>query len=265
MANKGVKTKSLKNNDEFEITNRTVKDIEKRLNGIEKHPKVLIKEILSNSLEKFKYRNKKQKEYSDLIGEKEISIAQGPAGTGKSFLAVYKALQLLLDENNEFYTLTISCPAIEAGENIGFLPGNLEEKLNPYLSSTMYLIQKITGKKALDELLKNGIINIVGLGFIRGATYDHTIYFLEESQNTTISQMKTFLTRIGEHSKFIISGDIKQSDKFKTTKIHDSGLYFAYNNLKVLPEIGFFEFDENDIVRNPIIGKILNIFESHNK
>ena len=262
MVNKRSKPKASKNED-FEITKRTGKEIEKRLNGIEKSPKLIAKEVIGESITKLKHRNAKQKEYLQLIGDKEISVCTGPAGCGKSFLSVYKALQLLLDMSNNFETIVITTPAVEADEKLGFLPGSIEEKLDPYVYSTYYLIQKLIGKQALDALIEKRVIQVLGFGYMRGINIDKSIVLIEEFQNATIKQAKTLLSRIGEDSKFIVSGDLKQSDRFK--KFSDSGLFFVCEHLTDIEEIGFYEFGEEDIVRNPVIGKILKKFEDNGK
>jgi len=265
MVNKKIKSKSGRTTDDFEITDKVTKKLEDRLNGIEKSNKILTREIIGGSIAKLKLRNKKQKAYLDLIEEKEITLCIGPAGTGKSFLAVYKVLQLLIDDTNSFEQIIISTPAVEADEKLGFLPGSIEDKLDPYIYSTYYLIEKLIGKPALNSLIEKSIIKILGFGYMRGINIDASLVLIEEAQNATIRQMKTLLTRIGENSKFIISGDMKQSDRFIAKKIQDCGLFFAVENLKSIEEIGFFEFDEEDIVRNPVISKIIRVFEEHGK
>ena len=265
MVNKRTKPKSGRTNDDFEITPKVSKKLEDRLNGVEKSNKTLAREMMGGSLAKLKLRNQKQKGYLELIEDKEITLCIGPAGTGKSFLAVYKALQLLIDDTNNFEQILISTPAVEADEKLGFLPGSIEDKLDPYIYSTYYLIEKLIGKAALNSMIDKSVIKILGFGYMRGINIDSSIVLIEEAQNATIRQMKTLLTRIGENSKFIISGDMKQSDRFKADKIKDCGLHFAVENLKSIEEIGFFEFDEDDIVRNPVISKIIKVFEEKGK
>ena len=134
----------------------------------------------------------------------------------------------------------------------------MEEKLQPYIYSTKYVLEKILGKPKIDNLFSKGKIEVMALAFMRGINVDNSILIFEEAQNCTPRQMKTLLTRIGENSKFIISGDHEQSDRYKDMK--ESGLYFAMDKLKSIPEIGVFEFQPADIVRNPLVGKILEKF-----
>jgi phosphate starvation-inducible protein PhoH and related proteins len=208
---------------------------------------------------KFKPKNNKQREFYDLIQEKEIIICTGPAGVGKSYLTVLKSLELLSSSDNEFYKIVITTPAVEADEKHGFLPGDILEKMAPYTYSTLYLIEKIIGKKATQNLMESEHIQIMPLAFMRGINVDNSILIAEEFQNSTKRQTKTLLTRIGWKSKFIVSGDLEQSDRYKNTK--ETGLYDATNRLKNIKEVGSFVFEEVDIVRNPVIAKILETYK----
>lgn len=206
-----------------------------------------------------KCKNAKQKQYANLIREKEIVFCSGPAGVGKSYVAIAVALQLLQDDSNSYNKIIIVKPAVEAEENLGFLPGNLKEKLEPHLASSIDIIDKIIGESNRIQLEESKEIMVEPLGFIRGKTIDNSVLLLEEAQNTSSRQMKTILTRIGYNSKYVISGDIDQSDKYHD--VTKSGLYDAMNRHSNIPELGFFEFDENDIVRNPLITKIVNNYK----
>lgn len=206
-----------------------------------------------------KCKNVKQKEYANLIREKEIVFCSGPAGVGKSYVAIAVALQLLQDDTNSYNKIIIVKPAVEAEENLGFLPGDLKEKMAPYLASSIDIVDKIIGKENRVELEESEELIVEPLGFIRGKTIDNSVLLLEEAQNTSSRQMKTILTRIGYGSKYIISGDMDQSDKYHD--VTKSGLYDAMTRHNNIPELGFFEFNENDIVRNPLITKIVNNYK----
>lgn len=209
---------------------------------------------------KFKAKNEAQKEFVKLITDKEIVICSGPAGTGKSYVSIARAIELLQSKENNFEKIIIFKPAVEVEEKHGFLPGDIMEKIMPYAESSLGIIEKLIGKAARERMIMDGIIEIKALAYIRGANIDNAIVIMEEAQNMSPNQMKTLLTRIGINSKFIISGDMDQSDRY--TNIKQSGLYDAMNRLRSIEEIGFFEFTANDIVRNPIISKILNLYDS---
>lgn len=204
-------------------------------------------------------KNQNQQEFCKLIDEKEIIICSGPAGVGKSFLSVIKALELLKEPKNEFYKIIIVTPAVEAEERLGHLPGTAEEKLAPYLYSTIYLFNKILGERNVAVLRERNYIQVLPLAYARGINIDNSILIAEEFQNSTPRQFKTLITRIGHHSKFIISGDLEQSDRFKNMK--ETGLYDAMNRLKGIEKIGFFNFSEKDIVRNSVITEILEKYK----
>jgi phosphate starvation-inducible PhoH-like protein len=150
-------------------------------------------------------------------------------------------------------------PAVEAEEKLGSLPGSLEEKLDPYISPSYYLLNKLIGKETRERLIQSDFIEVQALAYIRGWNIDNTILIFEEGQNSTPNQMKLLLTRIGFNSKFFISGDLEQTDRYKDKK--QSGLWDAINKFKNMDDIGVFEFNENDIVRNPLITKILKRYE----
>lgn len=210
------------------------------------------------NLSSIEFKTENQEKFWNLIGEKEMTFCSGPAGTGKSFLSLAKALQIFSKERKKYRKIIIVKPAVEADEKLGYLPGSMEEKLEPYIYSTKYILEKLLGKPKIDNLFSKGKIEVMALAFMRGINIDNSILIFEEAQNCTPRQMKTLLTRIGENSKFIISGDHEQSDRYKDMK--ESGLYFAMDKLKEVPEIGVFEFQPADIVRNPLVGKILEKF-----
>ena len=219
-----------------------------------KTPKQKIREIIKKPKEKF--LTKSQEDYWNVLEENQITLCFGPSGTGKSYIALKKAIDLLWEEDNKFEKIILVRPAVESDEkSIGSLPGTLNEKLEPYIAPSFHILKKICGKDSVDKLIEKGFIEIMSFNLMRGWSIDNTLVVVEETQNTTPKQMKLLLTRIGYNSKFLISGDIEQSDKFKDkTK---SGLYDARIRLETLNNIGIFEFKEDDIVRNPIIGEIL--------
>jgi phosphate starvation-inducible PhoH-like protein len=223
---------------------------------------ISVNQILSRKVS-LKCKNAKQKEYANLIREKEITFCAGPAGVGKSFVAIAVALQLFQDPNNSYNKILIVKPAVEAGENLGFLPGDIKEKMEPYLGSSIDIVDKIVGKENRVKLQESEELMAEPLGFMRGKSIDNSILLMEEAQNMSPSQMKTLLTRIGYNSKYIISGDMDQSDKYRNSK--ESGLYDAMYRHRNITELGFFEFDENDIVRNALITKIVTNYKKDKK
>lgn len=207
----------------------------------------------------YKFKNTSQKQFINLIENNQITICSGPAGVGKSYLSVAIALNLL--KSGVYKKIHLITPAVEAGEKLGFLPGDLLEKLQPYLYSTYYLFDKLIGKANRMKLISNGYIEPLAISFLRGVNIDNSILIFEEAQNSSITTMKTILTRIGNNSKFIISGDLDQIDNDKITNCSRSGLQYALDNLYGIEQIGLFKFTDNDVnVRNPLINKILNKF-----
>ena len=218
---------------------------------------------LINSLIKRKGKNKflteNQREYYRVLTSNQITICSGPAGVGKSYIAMKAAVDLLMEPDNGYEKIIIVRPAVEAEEKLGSLPGNLEEKLDPYIFPSYYLLNKIIGKEAREKLKDTEIIEVFALAYMRGMTIDNSILIFEEAQNATPKQMKLLLTRIGTNTKFFISGDIEQTDRYKD-KTH-SGLYDAITRFNGISGIGIFEFGDKDGVRNPIITKILRRYE----
>jgi len=206
-----------------------------------------------------KFLTENQKEYYDRLITNQITICSGPAGVGKSYIAMKAAVDLLLDDGNAYEKIIIVRPAVEAEEKLGSLPGNLEEKLDPYIFPSYYLLNKIIGKDEREKLKEHEIIEVFALAYMRGMNIDNSILIFEEAQNSTPNQMKLLLTRIGFNSKFFISGDIEQTDRYKDKK--QSGLYDALTRFKGVNGIGIFEFGEKDGVRNPIITKILQKYD----
>ena len=208
---------------------------------------------------KGKFLTDNQKIYSETLLNNQITICSGPAGVGKSYIAMKTAVDLLLDEGNGYDKIIIVRPAVEAEEKLGALPGNVEEKLDPYIFPSYYLLNKIIGKEAREKLKSAEVIEVFALAYMRGMTIDNSILIFEEAQNATPKQMKLLLTRIGSNTKFFISGDIEQTDRYKDKK--HSGLYDALTRFKGINGIGVFEFGDKDGVRNPIITKILQRYE----
>jgi phosphate starvation-inducible PhoH-like protein len=208
---------------------------------------------------KGKFLTDNQKIYSETLLNNQITICSGPAGVGKSYIAMKTAVDLLLDEGNGYDKIIIVRPAVEAEEKLGALPGNVEEKLDPYIFPSYYLLNKIIGKEAREKLKSAEIIEVFALAYMRGMTIDNSILIFEEAQNATPKQMKLLLTRIGSNTKFFISGDIEQTDRYKDKK--HSGLYDALTRFNGVTGVGIFEFGDKDGVRNPIITKILQRYE----
>ena len=219
--------------------------------------KELLTSIIRKTKEKFLTEN--QRKYYDILINNQITISTGPAGVGKSYIAMKAAVDLLSDPETPYEKLLIVRPAVEAEEKLGSLPGALEEKLDPYISPSYYLLNKLIGKDKREKLIELDLIEVQALAFIRGWNIDNTILIFEEAQNSTPNQMKLLLTRIGFNSKFFISGDLEQTDRYKDKT--QTGLWDALSRFREMDDIGIFEFDENDIVRNPLITKILKKYE----
>lgn len=195
-----------------------------------------------------------QQDYLDSIEVNTITLGLGPAGTGKTFLAVERAIAAL--QNGTATRLILTRPAVEAGENLGFLPGTLEDKLDPYLRPLMDAVHDLVGKDQLIEWMDQEVIEIAPLAFMRGRTISNAFIILDEAQNTTPAQMKMFLTRLGFGSKLIVTGDITQVDINGA-----SGLEEAARLLDGVEDIGVCELTSRDIVRHPLVAKILAVYE----
>mgnify|MGYP003336641528 CR=1 FL=1 len=221
--------------------------------------KELILEIIKKKT-KEKFLSESQKTYYTLLKENQITICSGPAGVGKSYVAMKAAIDLLADPTTPYEKIIIVRPAVEAEEKLGSLPGNVEEKLDPYIFPSYYLMNKLIGKEVRETLKNYDIIEVFALAYMRGMNIDNSILIFEEAQNSTPNQMKLLLTRIGFNSKFFISGDLEQTDRYKD-KTH-SGLYDAIQKFKNMDDVGVFEFSDTDIVRNPLITKILKKYEN---
>ena len=209
---------------------------------------------------KNKFLSQGQEEYYDKLVNNQITICSGPAGVGKSFIAMKCAVDLLQDPKTPYEKIIIVRPAVEAEEKLGSLPGNLEEKLDPYIFPSFYLLNKIIGKENREKLKQIEVIEVFALAYMRGMNIDNSILIFEEAQNSSPSQMKLLLTRIGFNSKFFISGDIEQTDRYKDKK--HSGLFDALDKFKDVNDIAIHVFGDEDIVRNPIISKILKKYDN---
>lgn len=204
-----------------------------------------------------KPRGENQIQYLHNILTHDISFGIGPAGTGKTFLAVAAAVEAL--ERQEIRRILLTRPAVEAGEKLGFLPGDLGQKIEPYLRPLYDALFEMLGFERVQKLMERNVIEIAPLAYMRGRTLNDSFIILDESQNTTVEQMKMFLTRIGFNSKAVITGDITQIDLPRSTK---SGLRHAIEVLENVSELSFNYFDSKDIVRHPVVAKVVQAYEA---
>ena len=201
-------------------------------------------------------RSEKQSDYIKALKENDIVMSLGPAGTGKSFLAVSVGVTLLMEKKIE--RVILSRPAVEAGEKLGFLPGDMKEKVDPYLRPLYDALYELFGSDKIDKKIESGEIEIAPLAFMRGRTLKNCFAILDEAQNATETQIKMFLTRIGENSKLVVNGDPSQIDLINKSY---SGLIKSREILKDLKEIKIIEFDHNDVVRHPLVSKIIRAYQ----
>jgi phosphate starvation-inducible PhoH-like protein len=220
--------------------------------------KELISQIIKRKT-KEKFLSESQRKYYEILVNNQITICSGPAGVGKSYIAMKAAIDLLSDPATPYEKIIIVRPAVEAEEKLGSLPGGVEEKLDPYIFPSYYLMNKIIGKEAREKLKEIDVIEVFALAYMRGMNIDNSILVFEESQNSTPSQMKLLLTRIGFNSKFFISGDLEQFDRHKDKT--QTGLWDALKKFQNLDDVGTFEFKPDDVVRNPLISKLLKRYE----
>ena len=204
-------------------------------------------------------RSEKQKRYVRALRESEIVISAGPAGTGKTFLAVAVGLTMLLEKKIE--RIILSRPAVEAGERLGFFPGDMKEKVDPYLRPLYDSLYDLFHFEKIQRMIEIGDIEIAPLAFMRGRTLKNSFAILDEAQNATDTQIKMFLTRIGENSKIVVNGDPSQID---LPNKHMSGLDRAKKLLSHLDEIKVIDFDHSDVVRHPLVSKIVKAYSSDN-
>ncbi len=201
-----------------------------------------------------------QKKYVDLMKKNTITFGVGPAGTGKTYLAVAIAVNAYKSKQVEKIILTR--PAVEAGEKLGFLPGDLQEKVNPYLRPLYDALQELLGMESYSKMMERGTIEIAPLAYMRGRTLNNAYVILDEAQNTTREQIKMFLTRLGEGSKMVITGDLTQIDLPKGLT---SGLRHAIKILKDIEDIGIIRLNDRDVVRHPLVQKIVKAYETEDK
>ena len=204
-------------------------------------------------------RSVNQNSYLAAIQEDDLSFGIGPAGTGKTYLAVASAIQAL--ENDEVRRIILVRPAVEAGENLGFLPGDMSQKVDPYLRPMYDALYDMLGSDQVTKLIEQNLIEVAPLAFMRGRSLNESFLILDEAQNTTIEQMKMFLTRIGFGSKAVVTGDITQIDLPKGQK---SGLIHCANILKKIDNISFTYFIPEDVVRHDLVKLIIEAYESEN-
>jgi phosphate starvation-inducible PhoH-like protein len=201
-------------------------------------------------------RSQKQSDYIKALRENDIVIALGPAGTGKSFLAVSVAITMLMEKKVE--RVILSRPAVEAGEKLGFLPGDMKDKVDPYLRPLYDALYELFGYEKIDKKIETGEIEIAPLAFMRGRTLKNSFAILDEAQNATETQIKMFLTRIGENSKLVVNGDPSQVDLVNKSY---SGLVKSKKILNNVKEIKIVEFNHKDVVRHPLVSKIIKAYQ----
>ncbi len=204
-------------------------------------------------------RSQNQKNYFQLLNSKDIVFAYGPAGTGKTFLAVAKAVASL--QQGLVKKIILSRPAVEAGEKLGFLPGDLKEKVDPFLRPIYDALYEMMPYDQVEKKIANNTIEIAPIAFMRGRTLEDCYIILDEAQNTTKIQMKMFLTRLGKNSKMVVVGDNTQIDLISK---NESGLIEASIKLKNIDDIGFIELDQRDVIRHEVVRKIINAYEDKN-
>jgi phosphate starvation-inducible PhoH-like protein len=217
------------------------------------YKKVLIRDAKGRPV---RVKNMGQKRYVEAINKSDVVFGIGPAGTGKTFLAVVCAIAAF--KKGEVSRIILTRPAVEAGESLGFLPGDLKEKVDPYLRPIYDSLYAILGTNTTDRLMERGVIEVAPLAYMRGRTLDDAFVILDEAQNTTDAQMKMFLTRLGFNSKMVVNGDMTQVD---LPGRQHSGLIDARRILKNIDQIKFINFSAQDVVRHPIVAKIITAYE----
>jgi len=210
--------------------------------------------------EEIRAKTFRQRQYINAVRKRDLTFGIGPAGTGKTYLAVVVAVQSLL--TNQFERLILTRPAVEAGEKLGFLPGDLQQKVNPYLRPLYDAINEFIDPDKIPNLMERGIIEVAPLAYMRGRTLNNAFVIVDEAQNTTPAQMKMVLTRLGFGSRMVITGDITQTD---LPHNQQSGLVVALQILKHVEGIAFCEFSQKDVVRHPLVQRIVTAYEQQEK
>ena len=224
---------------------------------IEKSNVESFKQLIKTPKKSVIARSEKQSEYIKALKENDIVMSLGPAGTGKSFLAVSVAITLLMEKKID--RVILSRPAVEAGEKLGFLPGDMKEKVDPYLRPLYDALYELFGADKIDKKIETGEIEIAPLAFMRGRTLKNCFAILDEAQNATETQIKMFLTRIGENSKLVVNGDPSQVDLINKNTLGFNKIKAYFKDLK---EIKIIEFDHNDVVRHPLVSKIIRAYQN---
>jgi len=253
LVNKFLVTSSIEDNDIIYSIKKgdTLVNMEKSKSNIRS-----IDQVIKTPRRSVIPRSKKQSDYLKALLKEDIVISLGPAGTGKSYLAVSAAVNMLMEKKVE--KVILSRPAVEAGERLGFLPGDMKEKVDPYLRPLYDALYDLFGYEKVQRKIETGEIEIAPLAFMRGRTLKNSFAILDEAQNASLTQIKMFLTRIGENSKIVVNGDPSQVDLINKNQ---SGLIQSTKILKNVKEIKCIEFDHTDVVRHPIVSKIIQAYQ----
>ena len=252
LVNKFLITNSIENNDIIQ----SIKSEMSNIDGKVKNNISPLGQIIKTPKRSVIPRSKKQSEYLNYLLNEKIIMSLGPAGTGKSYLAVSVGVSMLMEKKVE--RVILSRPAVEAGERLGFLPGDMKDKVDPYLRPLYDALYDLFGYEKIQKKIETGEIEIAPLAFMRGRTLKNSFAILDEAQNASLTQIKMFLTRIGENSKLVVNGDPSQIDLINK---NDSGLAKSMKILKSVKEIKVVEFDHNDVVRHPLVAKIIQAYQ----
>ena len=249
LANKYFLTKSIDQED-IDLSVKNEVDLKNKKNNVHS-----IDQLIKTPKKSVIARSKRQSEYIESLRNNDIIFALGPAGTGKSFLAVSVAITMLMEK--KIGKVILSRPAVEAGEKLGFLPGDMKEKVDPYLRPLYDALYDLFGYEIINKKIESGEIEIAPLAFMRGRTLKNSFAILDEAQNATSTQIKMFLTRIGENSRLVVNGDPSQIDLINKS---NSGLKKSVKILKDIEGIQIIEFDHTDVVRHPLVAKIIQAY-----